>query len=274
MISLTRTDDENSSISSNLAERNRTYMLFVSEDVPIGHTQIIDTFDSSYCLKYSIKSNVYHRYDIPFEIELSKNESCTLNLHVIGLLDREQTPMYTIRRQLIDENDLSDNDIITIQLSIVILDVNDHVPQFESEHFHFIIPENIQPGSLIGRIQAHDPDIFLNGKISYTLFGHDLIQTSNRTMFKIDKDTGELYLLDDSLDYETKRDYTLMVEAKDHGDVEATLWPSIPSYADIIITVEDVNDQKPQIIFTMPNEDKQDDSIRFMNISNPSLNYG
>ncbi|CAF1040519.1 unnamed protein product [Rotaria sp. Silwood1] len=273
MISLTRTDDENSSISSNLAERNRTYMLFVSEDVPIGHTQIIDTFDSSYCLKYSIKSNVYHRYDIPFEIELSKNESCTLNLHVIGLLDREQTPMYTIRRQLIDENDLSDNDIITIQLSIVILDVNDHVPQFESEHFHFIIPENIQPGSLIGRIQAHDPDIFLNGKISYTLFGHDLIQTSNRTMFKIDKDTGELYLLDDSLDYETKRDYTLMVEAKDHGDVEATLWPSIPSYADIIITVEDVNDQKPQIIFTMPNEDKQDDSIRFMNISNPSLNY-
>ncbi|CAF1042287.1 unnamed protein product [Rotaria sp. Silwood1] len=273
MISLTRTDDENSSISSNLAERNRTYMLFVSEDVPIGHTQIIDTFDSSYCLKYSIKSNVYHRYDIPFEIELSKNESCTLNLHVIGLLDREQTPMYTIRRQLIDENDLSDNDIITIQLSIVILDVNDHVPQFESEHFHFIIPENIQPGSLIGRIQAHDPDIFLNGKISYTLFGHDLIQTGNRTMFKIDKDTGELYLLDDSLDYETKRDYTLMVEAKDHGDVEATLWPSIPSYADIIITVEDVNDQKPQIIFTMPNEDKQDDSIRFMNISNPSLNY-
>jgi hypothetical protein len=181
--------------------------------------------------------------------------------------------MFTVRQQLTTENKLNDNDI-TIQLSIVILDVNDHVPQFENEHFQFIISENIPPGALIGRVQAHDPDIFLNGKISYTLFGHDLIQTGNRTMFKIDKDTGELFLLDYALDYETKKEYTLMVEAKDHGDVEATLWPSVPSYADITITVEDVNDQKPQIIFTMPNEDKQDNSVKFMNISNPNLNQG
>lgn len=182
--------------------------------------------------------------------------------------------MYTIRRQLINENTLNENDLINIQLSIVILDVNDHVPQFESEHFHFIIPENLPAGALIGRVQAHDPDIFLNGKISYTLFGHDLIQSVNRTMFRIDKDTGELFLLDYELDYEIKKEYTLMVEAKDHGDVETTLWPSIPSYADIILTIEDVNDQKPEIIFTMPNEDKQDDSIKFMNISNSDLNLG
>lgn len=248
--------------------------LFVSEDVPIGHTQVIDTFDSTFCSIHSIKSHIYHRHDIPFEILLTSNDSCTLNLHVIRLLDREQTPMYTIRRQLANENTLDDDDTITIQLSIVILDVNDHVPQFESEHLRFVVGENLPPGSLIGRVQAHDPDIFLNGKISYTLFGHDLFQTGNRTMFRIDRDTGELYLMDYELDYETKKEYTLMVEAKDHGDVEATQWPSVPSYADIIITVEDVNDQKPQIIFTMPNEDKQDESIKFMNISKPNLNQG
>lgn len=248
--------------------------LFVSEDAPIGHTQVIDTFETSFCLKYSLKSSVYPRNDLPFEILLSANDSCTLNLHVIRLLDREQTPMYTIRRQLVAENDFNDNDIITIQLSIVILDVNDHVPQFESEHFHFIVPENIQPGSLIGRVQAYDPDIFMNGKISYTLFGHDLMQEGNRTMFRIDKDTGELFLFDYSLDYETKKYYTLMVEAKDHGDIEATLWPSVPSYAEVTITVEDVNDQRPQIIFTMPNEDKQDDSLSFMNMSMSYLNQG
>lgn len=250
------------------------FRLFVSEDVPIGHTQVIDTFDSTFCSIHSIKSHVYHRHDIPFEILLTSNESCTLNLHVIRLLDREQTPMYTIRRQLINENTLDDDDLITIQLSIVILDVNDHVPQFESEHLRFVVLENLPPGSLIGRIQAHDPDIFLNGKISYTLFGHDLLQPGNRTMFRIDRDTGELYLMEYELDYETKKEYTLMVEAKDHGDIEATQWPSVPSYADIIITVEDVNDQKPQIIFTMPNEDKHDESIKFMNISKPILNHG
>ena len=182
--------------------------------------------------------------------------------------------MYTLRRKLINKNNLDNNDIINIQLSIVILDVNDHVPQFASEHFHFVVPENIQPGALIGRVQAHDPDIFLNGKISYTLFGHDLIQIGNKTMFRIDKDTGELFLMDYSLDYETKREYTLMVEAKDHGNIEATLWPSVPSYADIIITVEDVNDQKPQIIFTIPNENKQDNNVKFMNISNSNLIHG
>jgi hypothetical protein len=182
--------------------------------------------------------------------------------------------MYTIRRQLINENNLNDNNIINIHLSIVVLDVNDHVPQFESEHFQFFLPENLPAGALIGRVQAHDPDIFLNGKISYTLFGHDLIQPGNKTMFRIDKDTGELFLLDYTLDYETKKEYTLMVEAKDHGDVEATLWPSVPSYADIILTIEDINDQKPQIIFTMPNEHEKDENIKLMNISHPSLDHG
>ncbi|UJR28495.1 hypothetical protein I4U23_009733 [Adineta vaga] len=270
VILLTQTNDEDSSAVK--SDRNRTYMLFVSEDVPIGHTQIIDTFDSSFCSMYSMKSNFY-RHDVPFEVLLITNDSCTLNLHVIRLLDREQTPMFTIRRQLVTENDMDENDIITIQLSIVILDVNDHVPQFENEHFHFIIPEDTPPGTLIGRVQAHDPDIFLNGKISYNLFGHDLIQKGNRTMFRIDKDTGELFLMDYSLDYELKKEYTLMVEAKDHGDIEATQWPSVPSYADIIISIEDINDHKPQIVFTMPNEDKQDDSIKFMNMSKPSLDH-
>ena len=202
------------------------------------------------------------------------NESCSLSLHVIRLLDREQTPMYTIRRQLVNERNFHDNDSIVVQLSIVILDVNDHVPQFESEHFHFMIAENSAPGSLIGRVQAYDPDTFLNGKISYTLFGHDLIQFGNRTMFRIDRDTGELYLMDDALDYESKREYTLMVEAKDHGDLEATLWPSVPSYADILIAVTDVNDQKPQIVFTMPNEDEPNENFKFMNLSTAKLNHG
>ena len=182
--------------------------------------------------------------------------------------------MYTLRRQLNSQNPDRSNESIVIQLSIVILDVNDHVPQFESEHFHFVVPENSPTGSLIGRIQAHDPDIFLNGKVSYTLFGHDLTQAGNRTMFRIDRETGELFLMDIPLDFETKREYSLMVEAKDHGDVEATLWPSVPSYADIVISVEDVNDEKPHIIFTLPNEDKHDESFKFMNISNPNLNFG
>ena len=250
------------------------FRLFVSEDAAIGHTQIIDNFDGAFCSIYSINNYNNNYEELPFEVVLSMNDSCTLNLQVIRLLDREQTPMYTVRRQLINENDPHENNSIVIQLSIVILDVNDHVPQFESEHFHFFVAENTPTNSLIGRVQAHDPDIFLNGKISYTLFGHDLLESGNRSIFRIDRDTGDLYLMDDILDFEKKREYTLMVEAKDHGDIEATLWPSVPSYADIIITVEDINDQKPEIIFTMPTDEKNEQTLKFINISNVKLNYG
>jgi hypothetical protein len=248
--------------------------LFVSEDVPIGHTQIIDTFDPSFCSIYSIDTNIYHSQTIPFDIVLAINETCTLNLYVIRLLDREQTPMYTVRRQLIEHYNLHTNDSILMQLSIVILDVNDHVPQFESEHFRLAIRENSSPGSLIGRVQAHDPDIFLNGKIVYSLFGQDSMPSGNGSMFRIDKDTGDLYLTDASLDYEMKREYTLMVEAKDCGDVEATLWPSVPSYADVIIVVDDVNDEKPEIRFTLPNDDQHNADFKMMNLSTSDLNHG
>jgi hypothetical protein len=207
--------------------------------------------------------------NLPFEILLISNENCTLNLHVIHLLDREQKSMYTIKQELIHKN-LS----IIIQLSILILDVNDHIPQFENEHFYFNVQENISPGTFIGRVQAYDADIFLNGKISYTLFGNDLIQFNNRTMFRIDKDTGEIFLCDSILDYETKREYTFMVEAKDYGDIETTIWPSVSSHADVTITIEDVNDEKPEIIFTMPDEDQDKDCVRIMNISKPQLNKG
>lgn len=246
----------------------------MSEDAPIGHSQIIDNFDSSFCSSYSISNNAFQQDDVPFEVVLNTNDSCSFNLIVIRLLDREQTPMYTLRRLLINDDDLRENNSIVIQLSIVVLDVNDHVPQFESEHFHFFIPENSPANTLIGRVQAHDPDIFLNGKVSYTLFGHDLVESENRTMFRIDRDTGDLYLMDEELDFEKKREYTLMVEAKDHGDIEATLWPSVPSYADIIITVEDVNDHKPRIVFTMPNDDRREQTFKSMNLSTATFNNG
>jgi hypothetical protein len=89
-------------------------------------------------------------------------------------------------------------------------------------------------------------------------------------MFTIDKDTGEIFLFDYILDYEKKHEYKIIVEAKDYGGIETNNWPSLSSYINVIITVEDVNDEKPEIIFIIPDEDK----IRIMNISKPELNKG
>lgn len=228
------------------------FRLFIQEDVSIGHKQIIDTYDLSYCSKHPFENNS------PFEILLIANRNCTLILHVIQLLDREETSSYIIEQELVAK-DVS----ITIQLSIVILDVNDHMPQFETEHFYFHIQENVLPGTFIGRVKAYDPDILLNGKISYRL-------SDNKTKFRIDQDTGEIFLCDFKLNYEIEREYTIIVEAKDNGDSETTAWPSLSSYADITIIIEDVNDEKPQIILNIPEENH----VRIMNISKPKLNKG
>ncbi len=213
---------------------------------------------------YSVRSS---HQDSPFEISLTLYENCTLDLHVNHLLDREQKSIYTIEQELIDK---THSITMIIQLSILILDVNDHIPQFESEHFQFWVKENLPPGTVIGRVQAYDPDIFLNGRIYYTLMGNDILQSNNRTMFRIDKDTGEIFLSDFILDYETQREYTMMVEARDYGNIETNLWPSVSSYADITIRVEDVNDEKPEIILTMPDEDR----VKMMSILKLQLDKG
>ena len=60
------------------------------------------------------------------------------------------------------------------------------------------------------------------------------------------------------------------MKQKDYGNIETNLWPSVSSYADVTIQVEDVNDEKPEIILTIP----EGDSLRRMKISNPQLSQG
>jgi hypothetical protein len=77
-----------------------------------------------------------------------------------------------------------------------------------------------------------------------------------------------------TLDYETKQKYEIIVEAKDYGDIETIIWPSILSYADITITIEDVNYEKPQIIFTIPDKNNNKNYVKIMNISKLKLHKG
>ncbi len=74
------------------------FRLFIPEDAQIGHTQLIDTLDLSFC---SINSPLSHNKNLPFEILLTSDENCTLNLYVIDLLDREKISIYTIEQELI-----------------------------------------------------------------------------------------------------------------------------------------------------------------------------
>ncbi|CAF1995139.1 unnamed protein product [Rotaria magnacalcarata] len=266
-VSMTRTDRNKLSDRSYSIKSNRTYMIFVPKDVPIGYTQIIDTFDSSFCLRCPTNKTVSHQHNLPFEILLLPNDNCTLYLHIIHLFDQKSIPKYTIQQQLTRVENIT----INIQLSVNIVDVNDHVPMFGNEFYHFIVKENARPGTYIGHVQAYNPFIFSTSKISYILHGTDLKHSDNKTMFRIDKYTGDIFLFDCKLDYETKREYTIMVEARVYEDNETATQIPLSSFVDIIITVEDINDEKLQIIFTMPDNNNNENSVKIMNISKPQL---
>ena len=88
------------------------------------------------------------------------------------------------------------------------------------------------------QVEAKDPDIGLNGALSYGL-SHYSRQLYGDT-FSVNSRSGAL-VLETPLDYETTARYTLSVTAVDKGTNPIT------TEASVVITVRDVNDVHPRI---------------------------
>lgn len=91
-------------------------------------------------------------------------------------------------------------------------------------------------------VRAVDNDKGDNGHVTYRVrqAGDDVISTS--AMFVVDEQTGELVLGDvRSLDRELTAGYTVIVEARDHGQ------PPRTSITVVAVNVQDVNDNAPQV---------------------------
>ncbi|XP_059167708.1 cadherin-23-like [Physella acuta] len=124
----------------------------------------------------------------------------------------------------------------TVSLSIVLTDINDHVPQFSLTMFIFSIKENVASGTSVGKVVATDKDSGVNGAISFTKLGG-----SGLTYFNIDSSTGVVSTAA-TIDYEAFKVFFLSVTATDGGS------PSFTSTGLVKILVENMNDNKPSIV--------------------------
>ena len=115
----------------------------------------------------------------------------------------------------------------TAQIKIDIINVNDNVPVFE-ETEATQIREDVALGTQVVRMNATDSD---SNQIQYSI-----IQGNVGGAFQIDQGTG-LISVAAKLDRETRVNYTLVVEAKDTGDL------SVKNNASIQVT--DANDNAP-----------------------------
>lgn len=119
------------------------------------------------------------------------------------------------------------------QVNIVIDDVNDNAPEFDSTTVRISVPENVELGSPLYEAHARDRDSGENSIVRYKLVG-----SSSAGLFAIDARLGHLTLLR-HLDYETAQRHSLVIQASDTGA------PSLSSNLTVFVEVQDVNDNTP-----------------------------
>ncbi|XP_040924585.1 protocadherin-15-like isoform X2 [Betta splendens] len=142
-------------------------------------------------------------------------------------LDRETLDYYTL---VVTASDGHPHGTSSATVNIVVTDVNDNDPLFDSS-----LPVNLtvteeQKDAYVGQVKATDPDLGASGQVHYRLVNHQKLFSINAT--------GAITTTV-SLDREVKGHYFLIVEASD-GAVDPRR-----SRLTLCITVLDVDDNSP-----------------------------
>jgi hypothetical protein len=158
------------------------------------------------------------------------------NLVLTRPVDRETTARYELELVAYDGGrpQLSG----TLQISIIVVDVNDNSPQFARNSYNATVLETADPSVTILRIQATDRDEGPNGEVSYALT--DPSRELHGHQFRLNNSTGELTLVK-RFEADYRDVYVLTAAAVDHGSEPRT------STVKITINVNDVNQHPPSI---------------------------
>ncbi|XP_025023607.1 protocadherin Fat 2 [Python bivittatus] len=178
-----------------------------------------------------------------YVISSGNEESCfdidteTGLLVVFSPLDHERTSFYVLN---ITVYDLGTPQKSTWKLLAVnVLDANDNAPTFLQSTYLITIPEDIKTGTTIAMLTANDADTSDNGRVKYSFLAHS-------DKFAINSVTGEV-VVSTALDRELGPLYILKVEARDQPQKDHQLF----AIADLVISLEDVNDNSPYCIPTL-----------------------
>ncbi|KAE8614939.1 hypothetical protein XENTR_v10008358 [Xenopus tropicalis] len=121
-------------------------------------------------------------------------------------------------------------------VTIDIIDINDHTPEFSQDTYYLEVMENCPDGTQIGTITATDLDSGELGKITY-----QLLPESIRQIFHVDSDSGEIIAVNGNLlDRERRSLYYATLQAADGLNATGT--------ALLEITILDENDEIPTAI--------------------------
>ncbi|KAM9795473.1 protocadherin-19 isoform 1-T1 [Neosynchiropus ocellatus] len=175
--------------------------------------------------------------NVPFRLQEYESFSTIL---VDGRLDREQKDTYNLTIQAEDSGIPPLR--ATKSLVVKVTDENDNPPHFLKPHYQEMVMENNLPGSCLLAVSAEDPDLGMNGTVSYAIVPGEIKHMDVNTYVSINP-SGRIYSMR-SFDHEYTRTFDFKVLARDNGN------PSLSSNATVRIVVLDVNDNTP--IMTNP----------------------
>ncbi|XP_077142635.1 protocadherin-19 isoform X3 [Ranitomeya variabilis] len=175
---------------------------------------------------------------VPFRLQEYESFSTIL---VDGRLDREQRDQYNLTIQAKDGGSppLQTAKSFTVRIT----DENDNPPHFSKSFYQVIVSENNTPGAYLLSVSARDPDLGLNGSVSYQLLPSQVRDMPVFTYVSINPSSGDIYALR-SFNHEQTKAFEFRISAKDGGS------PPLQSNVTVRVIVVDVNDNTP--VMTAP----------------------
>ncbi|XP_075959881.1 protocadherin alpha-3-like [Anarhichas minor] len=154
-------------------------------------------------------------------------------------LDREHTAQHWLLLTANDGGKPSKSG--TINITVIVSDINDNSPVCDKQKYTITIKENTPAGTFLLTVNASDSDEGVNSEIEYSL--RSKIRGLSSEPFDLNNRTGKL-TVKGGLDYEEKQVYDIKILAADKGAV------SLSTHCNVVVRVEDVNDNQPEIEIT------------------------
>ena len=217
-------------INDNFPEFDKpVYKLTIQEETHTTTTIRVNAVDAD----SGVNGEVTYRLDGEDPAQFTINSRTGLIISN-SAFDREVTP--EVEFKVLAWDSATEPKTSTATVKINITDINDNAPNFPSHPVHLELLENDATASVF--LAVNDPDLGLNGQFTLSFPQNDYLDK----YLSFNPETGEISARQ-GIDRELIPYFSFWVTAVDKGI------PQMSSSAEVILTIKDVNDNIPAIIY-------------------------